>query len=104
MTKETNIMNHRRLNVTLTGTDNPYLQDELPCRGEIEFWEFGLTGTLLSAVFRRLQDDGRLTAPVEIRNPSFEYSPDVDHDIFRARRSARTPAEPATTKVTGHGW
>lgn len=82
-----------RLNVTLTGTDNPYLQPHLPCRGEIEFFEIGMDSILIHTVFRRLLDDG-LAAPVVIRDPSFEYSPQVDRDIFRARRSTgRTPVQ-----------
>jgi hypothetical protein len=62
-----------RLNVTLTGTTNPYLAPRLPLDGEIELFEIGLHSALIAAVFRIREADGRLGAPVEIANPEFTY-------------------------------
>lgn len=73
-----------RLNVTLTGTRN-YPDAPAPVRGELELFELGADGSLVSAVFRRLQRDGRLAAPVEIKDPRFTYTPGTDAAISRAR-------------------
>lgn len=74
-----------RFNVTLTGTSNPYLAGRLPARGEIEVFEVGSRGRLISAVFRVQDEGGRLGAPVVVKDPAFAYDPGVDAEIARAR-------------------
>jgi len=81
-------MSHPHLNVILTGTDNPYLKP--PVKGEIELFELGLDGTLIQATFRRLEDNGRLAAPVEVKNPTFTYDPQTSGEILRARRGRKS--------------
>jgi hypothetical protein len=76
---------HPRLNVLLTGASNTYL--DLPVKGEIELFELGVHGRLVNAVFRRLGEDGRLSAPVEVRHPVFTYSPAIDVEIGLARQA-----------------
>ncbi len=68
-----------RLNVTLTGGENPYLA--LPLGGELEILEVSLDGRVLYAVFRVLRPDGTLSAPVQVRAPEFSYSPGVAAEI-----------------------
>lgn len=92
-------MSAPRLNVTLHGTTNPYLT--LPCRGEIELFELGVDGRLISAVFRAQQPDGSLGAPVQVAQPVFTYAPRVSEHIAAGRRAA-APAAPAAGRPTGN--
>lgn len=62
-----------RLNVTLTGTTNPYLAPRLPLDGELELFEIGLHSALISAVFRIRDANGNLGAPVTVAEPEFTY-------------------------------
>lgn len=79
-----------RLNVVLTGTDNPYLADRLPLAGEIELFEIGTSGTIISGVFRIRGEDGRLGAPVQIANPDFAYTHQAVVASARLGRQARS--------------
>lgn len=78
-----------KLNVILTDTDNTYLQPRLPLAGEIELFELGLHSAIITAVFRIREDDGRLSAPVEISNPTFTYDHAAATEAGRLQRAYR---------------
>ena len=59
------------LKVRLLNSDNEYLT--YPALGVIEIQEIGVTNEIINAVFRQIGKDGRLGAPVEVRNPTFIY-------------------------------
>jgi hypothetical protein len=61
-----------QLSVILTASENEYLT--YPCAGLLEMCELGINGTVLQAVFRA-QQDGKLSAPVQVRAPLFQYDP-----------------------------
>lgn len=62
-----------RLMVTLQSSDNPYLK--YPCVGEIELFELGNDGSIITGVFRRQDSDTPhcLRCPVVVKNPVFVY-------------------------------
>lgn len=60
------------LYVKLTGSENQFLT--YPCFGLLEIIEFGVSGSIVVAVFR-VAKDGKLSAPVEVCDAKFEYSP-----------------------------
>lgn len=76
------------LNVTLTRTTNTYLRDYLPLRGQIELFEFGVDGLLIKAVFRTMDDDGRLGPPVVVDEPDFAFTTEGSRNMFRMIRAA----------------
>lgn len=62
------------MKVTLEASDNTYLT--YPCCGFLEPFETGSNGSLIKAVFRKLDQDGCFDGgPVEVRNPIFRYTP-----------------------------
>ena len=77
-------MTHPQILVTLTGTSNPYLQDDLPLVGLLELFEVGLHGRIIKAVFReQVTDEQRADlaaagkfppGPVEVKDPVFVYT------------------------------
>ena len=62
-----------RLMVTLQSSDNPYLK--YPCVGEIELFELGSDGSIITGVFRGQAVDTpkKLRCPVVVKNPVFVY-------------------------------
>jgi hypothetical protein len=60
--------------VKLTGSENEYIK--YPAMGLIELQEFGTTGSIIAAVFCEM-NGGRLGAAVQVKNPQFEYSPEI---------------------------
>lgn len=63
--------NHFNLPVTITGSDNTYLQ--YPVSGVINIIEQGTNLSIIVAVFRQFRPDGSLGAPVSVRNPKFTF-------------------------------
>lgn len=59
------------LRVTMVGSDNEYLS--YPCNGIIQILETGTDESIISAVFRRKDEDGFLNCPVVVKHPRFEY-------------------------------
>lgn len=60
-----------RLKVTLIDSDNKYLN--YPCDGIIQILETGIDESIINAVFMLKDEDGRIKAPVVIKNPLFAY-------------------------------
>lgn len=69
-----------KINVLLQGSSNPVLR--YPCQGELEITEMGF-GSVIHAVFRRLDSDGTWHAPVVADKPTFKYNPEL---AIRLRR------------------
>lgn len=67
---------YHKIRVTLTATSNTYLADRLPLTGELEVFEMNLVGHVQpgGAVFREELEDGRLAAPVEVRDIAYTYT------------------------------
>lgn len=63
------------LAVTLMASDNQYLT--YPVRGVIRFSEQGTDLGIRSAVFHRMDEDGRLGPPVVVRKPTFMFDGDM---------------------------
>lgn len=59
------------LPVTLTASDNTYIK--YPANGVIRFCEQGTNLSIIKAVFHALKADGSLGAPVEVKNPVFNF-------------------------------
>lgn len=90
------------LNVTLTGTTNPYLIPRLPLDGEIELIEIGLHSAIIAAVFRIRDANGNLGAPVEVKEPEFTYQHAAAAEAGHRTREARlTYTCPARCGATG---
>lgn len=62
----------RELFVTLKKADNKHLR--YPCKGWLELFELGSSGSVICGVWRGLQADGSAACPVEVRGVEFEYS------------------------------
>lgn len=60
--------------VKLTSSKNTYIS--YPAFGLLEILEFGTTGSIIVARFRK-ETDGKLGAAVEVRDAEFEYSKDI---------------------------
>lgn len=61
------------LTVELLSSKNEYISH--PAKGLIQISEIGTGGQVICAVFRELGNDGRLGAPVVVKEPSFKYAP-----------------------------
>lgn len=63
------------IRVLLTGTDNLYLTNRLPLRGELTVHEMNTQGHPMprKVTFRAERPDGTLEASVHVDNPSYSY-------------------------------
>lgn len=81
--------------VRLSRSENTFIN--YPALGLLEVLEFGTTGSVISAVFRCMSE-GKLHAPVEVRNPEFEYTPDIaqrGHDLVADLRRRQIESSPS---------
>lgn len=70
-----------QLQVTLLSSDNTYLT--YPCKGMLELFEIGMSGTIITGIFRGFKDEEKghnwfdkskgLNCPVVVKNPTFTY-------------------------------
>lgn len=77
-----------KINVTLTATSNTYLAPELPLVGELEIFETGTNGSIVTAAFRCEHLDGTLSAPVRVTDIEFTYGSTPAYPTGRTRLPA----------------
>lgn len=66
---------HTSLPVVLADSANKFIT--YPAVGVLTIMEQGTDLSIIVAVFRHLEDDGRLGVPVEVRRPRFSFAPDM---------------------------